>query len=52
MLLLPLGNDYCNALNVGLSQSTLAQLAHNASAWLLTGSKKQEKITPVLKSLQ
>uniref|UniRef100_A0A3B3HT18 Reverse transcriptase domain-containing protein n=1 Tax=Oryzias latipes TaxID=8090 RepID=A0A3B3HT18_ORYLA len=45
--------DYCNALYVGLSQKLLArlQLVQNAAARLLTGTRKQEHITPILASL-
>ncbi|XP_028272710.1 uncharacterized protein LOC114443003, partial [Parambassis ranga] len=45
--------DYCNALYYGLSQASLAQLqlVQNAAARLLTGAKKREHITPILKSL-
>ena len=42
--------DYCNLLYVGLDQRSLRclQLVQNAAAQLLTGTKKQEHITPVL----
>ena len=45
--------DYCNSLYVGISQSELnrLQLVQNAAARLLTGTKKREHITPVLRSL-
>ena len=45
--------DYCNALYVGLDQHLLRclQLVQNAAARLLTGTKKQDHITPVLASL-
>lgn len=45
--------DYCNALYVGISQSLISrlQLVQNAAARLLTGIKKREHITPVLKRL-
>lgn len=45
--------DYCNALYVGLDEKLLhrLQLVQNAAARLLTGTKKREHITPVLKSL-
>ena len=45
--------DYCNALYYGLPQNQLArlQLVQNAAARLLTGTKRQEHITPVLSSL-
>lgn len=45
--------DYCNALFVGVSGSSLArlQMVQNAAARLLTGVRKYEHITPVLASL-
>ncbi len=45
--------DYCNALYVGVSQTSLSrlQLVQNAAARLLTGTRKQEHISPVLASL-
>ncbi|TKS65252.1 RNA-directed DNA polymerase from mobile element jockey [Collichthys lucidus] len=45
--------DYCNALYLGVSQSSLArlQLVQNAAARLLTGTHKREHITPILASL-
>ncbi len=45
--------DYCNSLYVGTSQSTLSrlQIVQNAAARLLTGSRKQDHITPILSSL-
>ena len=45
--------DYCNSLYVGLDQRSLQrlQLVQSAAARLLTGTKKQEHINPVLPSL-
>lgn len=45
--------DYCNALYVGTSQSSLSrlQLVQNAAAHLLTSTSRREHITPVLYSL-
>ncbi len=45
--------DYCNALYVGVSQASLSrlQLVQNAAARQLTGTHKQEHISPVLVSL-
>ena len=45
--------DYCNALYVGLSQSSISrlQLVQNAAARFLTGTSRREHITPVLSSL-
>lgn len=45
--------DYCNALYVGLDQSSIQrlQLVQNAAARLLTSTRKTEHITPVLRSL-
>lgn len=45
--------EYCNCIYVGLDHSSLLhlQVVQNAAAWLLTGSKKYQLITPVLKSL-
>ena len=45
--------DYCNALYLGISQSSLSrlQLVQSAAARLLTGSRKKDSITPVLASL-
>ena len=45
--------DYCNALYVGVSQSSLSglQLVQNAAARLLTNTNRREHITPVLNSL-
>lgn len=45
--------DYCNSLYVGISHRQLSrlQLVQNAAARLLTGTKKREHITPVLRSL-
>ncbi len=45
--------DYCNALYVGVSQSSLncLQLVQNAAARLLTNTRKREHITPILYSL-
>ena len=44
--------DYCNSLYFGASQKELArlQLVQNAAARLLTGTRKFEHITPVLRS--
>lgn len=45
--------DYCNALYVGLCQSSILhlQLVQNAVARFLTGTSRHEHITPVLSSL-
>lgn len=45
--------DYCNALYCGLNKTLLLrlQLVQNAAARLLTGSRKFDHITPILKSL-
>ena len=45
--------DYCNALFVGLAQSSISrlQLVQNAAARFLTGTSRREHITPVLSSL-
>ena len=45
--------DYCNALYVGVSGSSIArlQMVQNAAACLLTGTHKYEHISPILASL-
>ena len=45
--------DYCNALHVGLSQSSISrlQLVQNAAVRFLTNTSRREHITPVLSSL-
>ncbi len=45
--------DYCNALYVGVSGSSVArlQMVQNAAARLLTGTRKYEHISPILASL-
>ena len=45
--------DYCNGVLVGLPQSSISKLQHimNCAAHLITGTKKSEHITLVLKSL-
>lgn len=45
--------DYCNALYVGVSGSSVArlQLVQNAAARLLTGTRKYDHISPILASL-
>ena len=45
--------DYCNALYVGLSHSSISrlQLVQKAAARFLTGTSRREHITPVLPSL-
>ncbi|XP_042341014.1 uncharacterized protein LOC121942011 [Plectropomus leopardus] len=45
--------DYCNALYVGVSGSSVArlQMVQNAAARLLTGTRKHEHISPILASL-
>ncbi len=45
--------DYCNYLDIGLTQSTLyrLQMVQNAAARFLTGTKKRDHITSVLASL-
>ena len=46
--------DHCNILLSGLNQNQIKKLQHvqNSAARLLTGTRKQEHITPVLKELQ
>ncbi|XP_042352033.1 uncharacterized protein LOC121950173, partial [Plectropomus leopardus] len=45
--------DYCNALYLGVSGSSIArlQLVQNAAACLLTGTRKFDHISPILASL-
>ncbi|MBN3306707.1 RCL1 protein, partial [Amia calva] len=45
--------DYCNALYVGVSGSSVArlQMVQNAAACLLTGARKHKHISPILASL-
>ncbi|XP_064205653.1 uncharacterized protein LOC135262574, partial [Anguilla rostrata] len=45
--------DYCNALYVGVSASSISrlQMVQNAAARLLTGTRKHEHISPILASL-
>ena len=45
--------DYCNSMYLGMSQATISclQLIQNATAQLLTRSKKQDHITPIPASL-
>lgn len=45
--------DYCNSLYVGLPLTSISrlQMVQNAAARLLTGSRKQDHITPILRSL-
>ena len=45
--------DYCNSLYTGLPQSLITRLqrVQNAAARMLSGTKRQEHITPVLASL-
>ena len=45
--------DYCNALYLGVTESSIArlQLVQNAAARLLTNSRKYDHITPILASL-
>ncbi len=45
--------DYCNSLFTGIPKSSIQrfQLIQNAAARILTGTKKHQHITPVLKSL-
>lgn len=45
--------DYCNSLYIGLSQSLSSrfQPVQNAAEKLLTGTRKQVHITPILASL-
>ena len=42
--------DYCNAVYAGVNQASISQLqlVQNAAARLLTGTRKQEHITPVV----
>ncbi len=46
--------DYCNSLYYGVNSSSSGrlQLVQNAAARLLTGSKKFDRITPILISLR
>ncbi len=44
--------DYCKALFAGLSKQSRLRLIQNAAARVLTGTRKFEHITPLLKSLQ
>ena len=46
--------DYCNILYSGLSKKAISrlQLVQNAAAWLLTNTRRQENVSPVLTSLQ
>ncbi len=43
--------DYCNVLYAGVNQFSLSrlQLVQNTAARFLTGKKKREHITPILK---
>eukprot|EP00919_Chromeraceae_sp_WS-2016_P047779 GHVR01113210.1.p1 GENE.GHVR01113210.1~~GHVR01113210.1.p1 ORF type:complete len:159 (-),score=7.37 GHVR01113210.1:140-616(-) len=45
--------DYCNSLYLGLQQSSLAllQRVQNTAARVITGAKRYDHITPVLRSL-
>lgn len=45
--------DYCNALYLGISQTSLSrlQLVQNSAARLLTGTRSRDYITPILASL-
>ena len=45
--------DYCNSLLCGLPDNSLNKLqrVQNAAAWLITGTGKFSRITPVLRSL-
>ncbi len=45
--------DYCNSLYFGIRQTAISrlQLVQNAAARLLSGAKKREHITPILRSL-
>ena len=45
--------DYCNALLYGIADCQLQRLqsVQNAAAWLVTGLRRTEHITPALKSL-
>ena len=45
--------DHCNSLLSGLNQTQMKRLQHvqNSAAQLLTGTRQQEHITPVLKEL-
>ena len=53
MHLLLLGLDYCNYYLSCFSNKSLKtqQLIQNAAAWLLTGTRKRDHISPVLASL-
>lgn len=46
--------DYCNSLYIGVSQKELSrlQMVQNSAARLLTGTRKQVHITPILFSLK
>ena len=46
--------DYYNILYSGLSKKAISrlQLVQNAAAWLLTNTRRQENVSPVLTSLQ
>lgn len=45
--------DYCNSLYIGMSQSNISrlQMVQNAAARLLTGTRKFDHVTPILRSL-
>ncbi len=45
--------DYCNSLYYGISQSFIMhlQMVHNAAARLMTGSRRFDRISPILISL-
>lgn len=45
--------DYCNSIYMGISESSInrLQIVQNAAARVLTGTRKREHITPVLKTL-
>ena len=45
--------DYCNSLLVGAADCVIRKLqgVQNAAAWLITGTRKFDHITPILRDL-